>query len=144
MTCPGRIAGCAPSAGLPSPGSRPRLVRSIIESLAQAFADAVESVQALSGTQVQVVHLVGGGSLNRLLCQATADRSGRTVVAGPVEATAIGNVLVQARTVGAVSGDLESLRALVLRSQRDHSLRPREGSLHVKRRRAQARTTSRR
>jgi rhamnulokinase len=62
---------------------------------------------------VRVVHLVGGGALNTLLCQATADRSGRSVLAGPVEATALGNVVVQARTAGVLSGDLEALRRLV-------------------------------
>lgn len=95
------------------PDSRPAYVRAIVDSLAQAFADAVDQAASLSGREVRVVHLVGGGALNRLLCQATADRSGRVVLAGPVEATAIGNVLVQARTAGAVPADLESLRALV-------------------------------
>ena len=57
--------------------------------------------------------IVGGGSQNELLCQLLADRSGMPVLAGPVEATAIGNVLVQARVQGLVTGSLESLRALV-------------------------------
>lgn len=58
----------------------------------------------------------GGGSQNVLLCQLTADRTGRRVLAGPVEATAIGNVLVQARAAGLVSGSVEELRALVART----------------------------
>ena len=62
---------------------------------------------------VDVVHLVGGGARNELLCQLTADACGLPVVAGPVEATALGNVLVQARARGLVAGDLEALRALV-------------------------------
>ena len=62
---------------------------------------------------VSVIHIVGGGSQNELLCQLTADRSGLPVLAGPVEATAIGNVLVQARAQGLVSGNLEALRAIV-------------------------------
>jgi rhamnulokinase len=63
-----------------------------------------------------VIHIVGGGSQNALLCQLTADRSGLPVIAGPVEATALGNVLVQARAAGLLSGDLASLRAVIGRS----------------------------
>lgn len=59
---------------------------------------------------------MGGGSQNDLLCRLTAKRAGLPVVAGPVEATALGNVLVQARALGAVSGSLESLRHLVART----------------------------
>jgi rhamnulokinase len=85
----------------------------VLDSLAQAFADAVDKAEQLSGHQIRVIHLVGGGALNRLLCQATADRSRRVVLAGPVEATALGNLLVQARAAGALSGDLETLRRLI-------------------------------
>jgi rhamnulokinase len=88
-------------------------VRSIVDSLPQAFADAVATAARLAGRPVRAIHVVGGGAQNTLLCQALADRSGLPVLAGPVEATAIGNVLVQARAHGLVSGDLESLRAVV-------------------------------
>ena len=110
---PARILGWYDEAGLEPPSSRAALVRAILDSLAQAFADSVETAQSLSGHRVRVIHLVGGGALNSLLCQETANRSGRVVLAGPVEATAIGNVLVQARTAGALSGGLEDLRRLV-------------------------------
>jgi rhamnulokinase len=110
---PARIQTWYDEAGLAPPASRPELVRAIVDSLARAFADAVDRAEDLSGHAIRVIHLVGGGALNRLLCQATADRSGRVVLAGPVEATAIGNVLVQARSAGALSGDLESLRRLI-------------------------------
>ena len=63
-----------------------------------------------------MVHLVGGGARNRLLCRLTADATGRTVLAGPVEATALGNVLVQARAHGDLSGGLADLRDLVRRT----------------------------
>ena len=62
---------------------------------------------------MDVVHVVGGGSQNRLLCQLTADATGKRVIAGPVEATALGNVLVQARAAGQVTGGLTELRSLV-------------------------------
>ena len=113
---PGRIAAYCADHGLPAPRTRTEFARSIIESLAAAFADAVQTASDLSGKSVSVVHIVGGGSQNELLCQLTADRSGRPVIAGPVEATAIGNVLVQARALGDIDGDLAALRALVARS----------------------------
>ncbi|MEO6116970.1 MAG: rhamnulokinase family protein [Pseudolysinimonas sp.] len=100
--------------GQQPPASRPELVRSILQSLANAYAYAIAAARELSGATVNVVHLVGGGSQNALLCQLTADAIGLPVLAGPVEATAIGNVLVQARAQGLVSGDLEALRALVV------------------------------
>ncbi len=110
---PARILGWYDEAGVEPPSSRAALVRAIVDSVAQAFADSVETAQSLSRRRVRTIHLVGGGARNALLCQETADRSGRVVLAGPVEATAIGNVLVQGRTAGALSGSLEDLRRLV-------------------------------
>jgi len=110
---PGRIADWCREHDQPVPATRGQYVRSIVESLAQAFADAVTTAAKLAGRSVTAIHVVGGGAQNTLLCQATADRSGLPVVAGPVEATAIGNLLVQARARGLVDGDLEDLRALV-------------------------------
>ena len=72
-----------------------------------------------------MVHIVGGGARNGLLCQLTADACEVPVLAGPVEATALGNVLVQARARGLVSGDLESLRALVRATQDIRRYEPR-------------------
>jgi rhamnulokinase len=113
---PGRISAWLAARDLPVPASRPELVRSILHSLAAAYARSIRAAAELSGTTVSVVHLVGGGSQNSLLCQLTADATGLPVLAGPVEATAIGNVLVQARSLGWVSGNLEALRALVVAS----------------------------
>lgn len=110
---PARIAALLGDA---APASRPAFVRSIVESIATAFADAVGTASALSGRRVDRIHLVGGGSQNRLLCQATADRTGLPVLAGPVEATALGNVLVQARAVAGSETSLEHLRAIVTAS----------------------------
>ncbi|MEV8252441.1 rhamnulokinase family protein [Rhodoglobus sp. NPDC076762] len=110
---PERIAAWCVEHDVPAPQSRAEFVRSIIESLSVAFVDAVRTASDLSGKSVSVIHIVGGGSQNELLCQLIADRSGMPVLAGPVEATAIGNVLVQARAQGFVEGSLESLRSLV-------------------------------
>jgi rhamnulokinase len=75
---------------------------------------------------VEVVYLVGGGARNRLLCQATADASGLPVVSGPIEATAIGNLLVQARGRGLLGADLGSLRACVRQSFACERYEPRD------------------
>jgi rhamnulokinase len=114
---PARIADWCRERGERMPAGKPAVLRSIVDSLAQAFADALDTASRLSGRTVRVVHVVGGGSLNRLLCQALADRSGRPVLAGPVEATALGNVLVQARALDAIGGDLSELRALIAATQ---------------------------
>jgi len=100
------------------PAGRVAVVRSIVASLAEGFASAVEQAAVLTGHDVGRVHLVGGGAQNALLCRLLADRLGLPVLAGPVEATALGNVLVQARAHGTLSGSLEELRALVARTQR--------------------------
>jgi rhamnulokinase len=115
---PARIAAVLEDAGAPVPGSRPAFVRTIVESIAKAFADAVATAARLTGRDIEVIHLVGGGALNTVLCQATSDRAGLPVLAGPVEATAVGNVLVQARAHGWFGPDasLETLRGVVARS----------------------------
>ncbi len=115
---PARVADWCAERGVAAPEGRVALVRSIVASLAAGFATAVEQAAALSGTEVRRVHVVGGGAQNSLLCRLLADRLGLPVLAGPVEATALGNVLVQGRTHGALSGSLEELRALVARTQR--------------------------
>lgn len=113
---PSRIADWFDERGMRAPASPAGMVRVIVESLAAAFSDAIQATATLTGVPVAAIHIVGGGARNALLCQATADRSGLPVLAGPVEATAIGNILVQARAVGLLAGDLETLRALVART----------------------------
>jgi len=114
---PGRIANACRRRDQPVPATRAETVRCIVDSLAQAHHRAVDTATRLSGHPVDTVHIVGGGARNSLLCQLTADACGLPVVAGPVEATALGNVLVQARALGAVDGDLAALRALVRATQ---------------------------
>lgn len=113
---PERIAEACRASGQPVPESPAEVTRCILDSLALAHRRAVEDAQRLAGHPVDVVHVVGGGTRNALLCQLTADACGLPVVAGPTEAAALGNVLVQARAHGLV-GDLAGMRALLTRTQ---------------------------
>lgn len=122
---PARIAALLAVSGPPTPAERPAFARTIIESIATAFADAADTAARLTGRAIDTVHLVGGGSLNTVLCQATADRTGLPVLAGPVEATALGNVLVQARAAGAAPATLDGLRALVASTHAPRRYAPR-------------------
>jgi rhamnulokinase len=110
---PARIAHACERRGQTPPQSQAQTVRCILDSLALAYRSAIRDAEQLSGRSVEVLHIVGGGSRNALLCQLTSDACAVPVVAGPVEAAAIGNVLVQARTLGAVAGSLRDLRRLV-------------------------------
>ncbi|MEV6968728.1 rhamnulokinase family protein [Hamadaea sp. NPDC051192] len=110
---PSRIAEQCVRLGQRPPASPAETVRCILDSLALAHRAAVLDAQRLSGRAVDVVHVVGGGARNELLCQLTADACDLPVLAGPVEATALGNVLVQARAVGGSSAGLADLRQLI-------------------------------
>ncbi len=110
---PARIAEACRATGQVPPATRGETVRCILESLALAYRRNVRLAGSLSGRPVDVVHVVGGGALNALLCQLTADACDVPVLAGPVEAAALGNVLVQARTLGADLPDLAAMRRLV-------------------------------
>ncbi|WP_250028903.1 rhamnulokinase [Paractinoplanes maris] len=107
----------ATAAGLPADASPALLTRCIVDSLALAHRKAIEQAQALSGRHVDAIHIVGGGARNELLCQLTADACGLPVLAGPVEATALGNLLVQARAAGVIDGDLAALRSVLRDTQ---------------------------
>lgn len=122
---PARIAALLRAEGFTPPTDRARFARVIVESLAAAFAEALRTAVDLTGRPVRVVHLVGGGARNRLLCQAVADRSGLPVLAGPVEATALGNVLVQGRALGVLPPTLAELRELVASTHPPETFLPR-------------------
>ena len=89
---------------VPVPGSRGVLVRLVFESLAESYRRALADLDTLTGEAAEVLHVVGGGAYNGLLNQLTADACGVPVVAGPAEATGLGNVLVQARALGDLGG----------------------------------------
>jgi rhamnulokinase len=101
--------------GQPVPTEPGATVRCALESLALRYRWTLDRLEELLGCRLEVVHVVGGGSQNALLCQLTADACNRPVYAGPVEATAIGNVLVQALGLG-ILGSLAEAREVVRRS----------------------------
>ncbi|MEU3691405.1 rhamnulokinase [Streptomyces narbonensis] len=113
---PERIRAHCRGSGQRAPEGPGAVVRCVLESLALAHRRTLRQAAELAGREITRVHLVGGGARNELLCQWTADATGLPVVAGPVEATALGNVLVQARAAGLV-GDLPSTRRLVAATQ---------------------------
>jgi rhamnulokinase len=125
---PARIAAACTESGQTPPQSQAETVRCILDSLALAYRRSVRRAADLSGRDVEVVHLVGGGARNTLLCQLTADACGLPVLAGPVEAAALGNVLVQARGLGVLSGGLPELRALLRNTQDAQLYLPTPGS----------------
>jgi sugar (pentulose or hexulose) kinase len=123
---PERVVALARAAGEPVPQSPGEITRCVLDSLALAYRRHLRAAATLAGRELEVVHVVGGGSQNHLLCQLTADACGLPVLAGPAEAAALGNVLVQARTLGAGLPDLAAMRDLVRRTHdvRRHEPRP--------------------
>ncbi|MGY1743046.1 MULTISPECIES: rhamnulokinase [unclassified Blastococcus] len=121
---PARIAAACRETGQTPPQGQAETVRCILDSLALAYRRTVRRAVELSGREVEVVHLVGGGARNTLLCRLTADACGLPVLAGPVEAAALGNALVQARALGAVDGGLTELRSLLRATQEVVEYRP--------------------
>jgi rhamnulokinase len=101
------VKGALAEAGHAAPDDPPALARVILDSLARRYAEVVRTIESLTGRRVEGIHVVGGGSRNGYLNQATADAAGVAVLAGPVEATALGNLAVQA----VADGELPSLQA---------------------------------
>lgn len=117
---PARIAALCERGGQPRPADDGELLRAILVSLACKYRYVMERLESVSGREIHTIHVVGGGARNELLCQLTADIVQRQVLAGPVEATGLGNVLVQAMAVGEVNGLVEarevSARSATIRS----------------------------
>ena len=109
---PTKIAGWCKEHGQPVPQTAGEFCRTILESLAERYRQVLENLQTLTGRRINTIHIVGGGSRNMLLNRLVAQATGRRVVAGPVEATALGNILVQAIGSGALK-DLDEARAVV-------------------------------
>jgi rhamnulokinase len=120
---PAAIRACCRRTGQPEPDSVGAVVRCCLESLALKSRRVIDSVGVLAGHQPKVVRIVGGGCQNRMLCQFTADACGLPVVAGPVEATAMGNLMVQAIATGHLA-DLAAGRRAVGASARRETYEP--------------------
>jgi rhamnulokinase len=112
---PERIRAFCRETRQPVPETPGRIARCIFESLALLYAVRLEELERLTGRRIRNLHIVGGGSCNRSLNQFAANATGRIVMAGPVEATAIGNVLVQAIALGDLA-DLSAARSVVRNS----------------------------
>jgi rhamnulokinase len=122
-----KVAAACAACGVEVPRSHGEIARLVLESLATSHAEALDSLEAVTGTRVEDVHIVGGGARNALLNQLTADRSGRRVLAGPEEATVLGNLLVQARTLGGLPGGV-SVREAARRSSSITEYTPRNAA----------------
>ncbi len=108
----------------PVPETEGQIIRCALESLALKYREVLEGIEKLTGETIEVIHIVGGGCKNALLNQFTADACGRTVIAGPTEATALGNVLIQARAAGEI-GSLAEIRDVVKASSELETYEPR-------------------
>lgn len=124
---PEKVRSFCSETGQPVPESPGQIVRCAIESLALIYRKTVAELERASGAKVDRIHIVGGGSRNALLNQCAADATGRTVLAGPVEATATGNVLIQALALGHISS-LAELRSTVRASFEVTTFAPREAA----------------
>lgn len=109
---PEAVAAYCRATGQKPPASRAALVRSLFESLALKYRHVIDQLRLVRGRPVERIHVIGGGSRNALLCRFTAEATGLPVVAGPAEATAVGNILVQAMAMGRVASPA-GIRAII-------------------------------
>jgi rhamnulokinase len=124
---PAAIQDFCRETGQPTPETEGQFMRCVFESLALTYASVLDGLEELTGTKIEVVHVVGGGSRNKVLNPFTANACGRPVICGPVEATVFGNVLVQARSHGEIS-TLADIRAVVRESSEVVQYDPNDGN----------------
>lgn len=113
---PQRIVRQLELSGQELPQNPAEIATVILHSLARSYGENLELLSELTGFAFENIHLIGGGSQNGLLCQLTANYSGKAVEAGPVEATAIGNILIQAQSAGLVGPTLQDIRTKIRES----------------------------
>ena len=112
---PAAIAAFCRQTGQPEPETHGEVIRTIFESLALKYRMTLDSIRSVSTTPIEKIHIIGGGSNNELLCQYTSNATDLPVYAGPAEATAIGNIMMQAKALGIVSS-LEEMRSMIFDS----------------------------
>ena len=127
---PAAIQDFCRESGQPVPETKGALIRCALESIALKYQTVLGWLEEVGDKRVDVIHIVGGGSRNTLLNQFAADACNRAVVAGPVEATVLGNVLVQARSCSEI-GSLGDLRTIVRKSSKLQTFEPRRATFHV-------------
>ena len=110
--------------GQPVPAGPSAYARAVLDSLAMKYRLVIRSLESLTGEPIERIRVIGGGSKNRLLNQLTADATGKRVIAGPAEATALGNLAIQLIATGATSG-LDDARAIIERSFPTETFEPR-------------------
>lgn len=109
---PEAIRGFCRRTGQAVPSTEGAVLRCALESIAMKFRHVLEMCETIGGRRIETIHIVGGGTKNQQLCKAAADACGRRVVAGPIEATAIGNIMMQAVSSGEI-GSIREARAVV-------------------------------
>src|SRR4029077_19476064 len=124
---PTRIVDYCARTGQPAPQDEGAIVRCIFESLALKHAESLDVLGRGTGRELDEIHVVGGGANNELLCRWTAEAAERSVLAGPAEATLVGNLLVQAMALGEISS-LEEAREVVRGSFTSVTYEPSSGS----------------
>jgi len=112
---PAAIAAFCAKSGQPEPGTHGEIIRTIFESLALKYRATLDSIREVSTNEIEKIHIIGGGANNELLCQYASNATNLQVYAGPTEATAIGNIMMQAKALGAVSS-LGEIRQMVFNS----------------------------
>ncbi|OIO72871.1 MAG: rhamnulokinase [Elusimicrobia bacterium CG1_02_37_114] len=125
---PSEIAGFCRETGQRVPKTKGEIVRCVLESLALKYREVIEQLQILTGKQVEVLHIIGGGINNKLLCQFTANAAKIPVIAGPAEATATGNIIMQAIGKGLISS-IEEGREFVRNSFELAAYKPKDTTL---------------
>jgi len=125
---PTRINDYLTDTGQKAIDDKGQMIRAILESLALKYRYMTEAIEDIAGQSIEVLHIVGGGIQNELLCQFTANATGKTVITGPIEATASGNILMQAKATGQIK-TLGDARAIVRNSYKLKEYQPQDSQL---------------